>query len=527
MEKVFVDNINFGDYKIYRSNGLLGLYDNNEKQIIPFLYSSFEYSQDCIHKYLIVVQDSKKGVFSLLEHFGCTPRLLIPTIYDRIVKMIVDSHNDALSGRDTYLFYCYRGSTIDIWDESGTMIYSDILDEIIFATESIRSVLFLGVKKFGKCGVVSSDLRQITIPCEFDEISEPIDGLDGKVFFKISKNGRWGVIERILVPPYYKQILQVQYEDISVTEKYIIVRNNGLYAIRNFEKALTKFEYDSVELLHDSCYTDIAYSPTFVALSKKQRYYLYQEPSLVEIPGRVKNIYSDKCIVYEKDGLLGITDHQGKVILKNLYASITLCSNEEVYFGDILEPSLFKLNRNGKYGMFSLESNKRIPCIYDSISSEDEYRSQYYAKLKRGFSIYSSSLSCIVPLGYEKYEKTEYECDMMIYTFYKVYLNGKVGMYSDSGQCVPCAYDFIQVVNLYGYYNLSWMRIQDVNMAFWFVVTYNEKKGLINMRGEVLIPCICDDINVSYDLVVCINGIYSSVILSKIDEVILNHSYDD
>ena len=527
MEKEFVDNINDGNYKVYRSNGYLGLFDSNDNQILPFLYDDFEYEPYNLQESIIVIQNSKKGVCSLPYDSIKPARILIPAFYDSITKESILT--PYMEYGVSYLFYCYRDETVDIWDEKGAMIYSDILDEVVFATESKRSTLYLGIKKSNKIGIFSYAERQIVIPCEYDDVSEPIDGPDGKVFFKISKNGHWGAVEMTKFHSFNKQILPVEYDDIMITDKYIVVKKNGLYGIRNLEEALTQVDFDSVDCFLDSCYTDSTDSPMYLVVSKNQQYYLYQESSsLVEIPGRVKDIYSDKCIVYENAGLLGVIDHQGNVLLQNVFTSITLVTDEDIYYGEVIKPLLLRLNIKGRYGMYSLLSNKLIPCIYDRISLLGESSSLWYAKTKRGFSIYNSWLTCIVPLGYEKYEKIEYECDCYIETFFKVYLNGKVGLYSDSNQCVPCTYDSIQIVNLYGYYNLSWWRNQDVNLAFWFIVTYNGKKGLINVRGEILIPCVCDDINISYDLCVRYKGkVYNGLTLSQIDWVISEEQYED
>jgi hypothetical protein len=518
MEKILVDDINFGEYKIYRSNGYLGLFDSENNQLLPFLYDAFEYDKHIIQSTVIVVQNGKKGVFYLSNHGHKPSRVLIPAFYDTIMKEQVTTMTYMYN---PYLFYCYRDAIVDVWDEDGTMIYSDVLDEVLFSVASNSDIIFLGIKKQGKCGIVSSALRQIALPCEFDEVSGPVEGPDGRVLFDVSKNGLCGVVEIKQSYPYYKAVLPIEYEALRTIGEYIVVKINGLYGIRNYEENLTECEYDTFDCYVDSCYTDYGESPIYITLSKNQDYYLYLEGGVIKVPGKVKKIYSDKCLVFEKDGYLGLADFKGNILIKSQYTNIKHLHDVGVCLGDVIEPSTFILEQNGKYGMFSLTYNTQLPCKFEQIFKLDD--SMYCVKNKNAFSLYDYKFSCVIPFGYEKYKKFEYTCDdtMSINTFYKVYLQGKVGVYSDPGQCVPCTYDDVDIIDLSDIYHIDWLGRDASDSKFWFVVTNNNKKGLINEMGIVVIPCVCDDIELSYEIVVRYKGNrYSGISLSQLEKVI-------
>ena len=527
MEKIFVEDINFGEYKIYRSNDNFGLFDSEDNQLLPFLYDAFEYDKGIIQSTIIVVQNGKKGVFTLSRNEQRPSRILIPTFYDSIVKDQITTYKYYTSD----IFYCYRDKSVDVWDEAGTMIFSDVLDEVLFATESAGEVLFIGIKKSGRCGVFSSALRYIALPCEFDTVSEPIDGIEGKVLFEVSKNGLQGVVQITSASPYYKQVIPIEYEELHAIGKYIIIKSDDRYGVFDYNGPLTECEFDTYDLFEDSCCTDVSYSPIYLSLSRGGIYYLYQDEKLIEFPGKITAVYSDKCVVFEKGGYLGIANFEGKILVKPLYTKISLYqTDDDVCFGDVFEPSVFKLEKHGKYGMFSLTFNTLIPCTYDSIYEESKKSGFYVAKTRNGFSIYDYKLSCAVPFGYERYDKFEYGDDsyMSIDTFFKVYLNGKVGVYSDSGQCVPCTYDAIDIIDLSNWLCIDWLGEDDVKYGLWFIVTNKGKKGLINLRGELLIPCVCDDIDLTYDLYVSYKGNeYNGMTLSQINRAISEEQYED
>ena len=518
MEKILVEDINFGEYKIYRSNGYLGLFDSEGNQLLPFLYDAFEYDKGIIQSTIIVVQNGKKGVFYLSNHGGKPSRVLIPAFYDTITKEQVPVMRYRYN---PYLFYCYRDTVVDVWDEDGAMIYSDVLDEVLFSVVSNSDVIYLGVKKQGKCGIVSSTLRQLALPCEFDEVSGPIEGPGERVLFDVSKNGLWGVVEIKQSHPYYKAVLPIEYEELHTVGEYIVVKINGHYGVRNHEENLTGCEYNTFDCYVDSCYTDDGDSPIYITLLKGQDCYLYQEDGLIKVPGKLKEIYSDKCLVYEKNGYLGIADYKGNILVKNQYTNIKHLTDNDVCLGEVFEPSTFLLEKNGKRGMFSLTFGTQLPCNFDQIFKVDY--NMYCAKTRNSFSLYDYKFSCVIPFGYERYKKFEFSCDdtMSIYTFYKVYLQGKVGVYSDSDQCVPCTYDDVDIIDLSDSYTIDWLNGDEPNYKFWFVVTNNNKKGLINEIGIVIIPCVCDEIKLSDEIDVRYKGNrYSGITLSQLEEII-------
>lgn len=518
MEKILVGDINFGEYKIYRSNGYQGLFDSEGNQLLPFLYDDFEYDNRIIQSTIIVVQNGKKGVFYLSNHGRRPSRVLIPAFYDTIMK---DQVPTMTYRHNPYLFYCYRDTIIDVWDEDGTMIYSDVLDEVLFSIQSNNDIIYLGVKKQGKCGIVSSALRQLSLPCEFDHISGPVEGPDARVLFDVSKNGLYGVVEITQSHPYYKAVLPIEYEDLRTIGEYIVVKINGLYGIRNYEEKLTECEYDTFDCYVDSCYTDDGDSPIYITLSRDQHNYLYQQDSLIKIPGKVKEIYSDKCLVFEMDGYFGIADFKGNILVKNQYTNITHLTDGSVCLGEVFEPSTFILEKNGKLGMFSLTFGTQLPCKFGQIFKIDY--NMYCVKNGNTFSLYDYKFSCVIPFGYEKYKKFEYSCDdtMSINTFYKVYLQGKVGVYSHSGQCVPCTYDDVDIIDLSDMYRIDWLDRDESDSKFWFVVTNNNKKGLINEMGIVVIPCVLDDIKLSCEIDVSYKGNRCrGISLSNLEEII-------
>ena len=261
-------------------------------------------------------------------------------------------------------------------------------------------------------------------------------------YFQYYENGQYGVIDKtgntIISAKYKKVIIPNPEKDV-----FVCYEENDNTKIFNSQGEEILTEYNKVE------------------------------------PIKLKNIASILCyeksvLKYEKDGLFGVIDFDGKKITKNIYNSIENLQSTE---GKLL------VSKDGKYGVINIKGTILVDLDYDSIKSDGYYNYEDY--VHAGF-IVSKTTEDGYKYGYIDYRgkeilKNKYNEITRIPDLKDIYLivseNGKYGAYKTNKKIIPHEYQSI-------IYDESGLLLLQKNKNY----------GMADLQGEIKIPVEYTDI---------------------------------
>ncbi len=208
---------------------------------------------------------------------------------------------------------------------------------------------------------------------------------------------------------------------------------------------------------------------------------LFSEYENVE-PVKLKNIASILCyeksvLKYQKDGLYGLIDFEGKKLTKNIYTSIENLQSTE---------GKFLVNKDNKYGIVNLKGKVLVKCEYDEIKTDGYYTEQEGYK-KSGF-IVSNKTDDGYRYSYINYKgktllEEKYNDIVRITQLDDIYLvaseNGQYGLYKNAKEIIEPQYQSIT----YGEKEIM-------------LVERNKKYGIVNLSGRTLIDIKYDNIEI-------------------------------
>ena len=264
-------------------------------------------------------------------------------------------------------------------------------------------------------------------------------------YVKFYEKGKYGVLNKdgnIIIPAEYKDII------IPNPEKDVFICNeeNNIKKVLNAEKQELFTNYDRVE------------------------------------PIKLKNIASVLCyeksvLSYEKDGLFGLIDYNGKKITENIYDSI---ENLQLTEGKLL------VSKNNKFGVINIKGTTLVKTEYDNVKT-DGYFNEETKYLKAGF-IVSNTTENGYKYGYIDYKgkkiiNTDKNEIVRIGKLDDIYLiiseNGKEGLYKNSKQKIKPEYQSIEYE-------------EESNLL---VLEKNKKFGVADLKGKIIIELKYSDID--------------------------------
>lgn len=296
-----------------------------------------------------------------------------------------------------------------------------------------------------------------------NKVNYEISKIQDYKYFKYNENEKMGVIDK-----NGNIVINAQYDDIIIPdlEKDIFICYN-----RNVDK----------NNILNSKIDDIF---TQKVLNSKNEELFTQYDNIQPI--KLKYVASILCyeksvLIYEKDGLYGLIDFNGKEITKNIYNQIENLESTE---------GKFRVQKDGKYGVINLNGMQLVDCNYDYISTDGYYNVENEYK-KSGF-IVSNKTENGIRYGYinfkgEKLLDANYNEITRIENLDEIYLivaeNGQYGLYKNSKQIIKPQYQGIE------YFENGVLIIQK-----------NQNVGIASLEGKVLVEPKYDTIDE--------NGIY-------------------
>ena len=157
--------------------------------------------------------------------------------------------------------------------------------------------------------------------------------------------------------------------------------------------------------------------------------------------------YKDGYTPVRENGLWGLCDEYGKLIIECIYDDIEVVHN-----------NLFLVERGGKWGGIDRDGREVIPFVYNSLS----FRGDYISARKESWGMIDDKNNIIIPFEYDTLGFTGLRKD------------NKITSRSES----QMLYDIV------GYFHKGIACVRQ-----------NDKWGYINKKIEEIIPCIYDEVN--------------------------------
>lgn len=457
-------------------NGKYGFIDAKENVIIPLKYDFIEDYDDSKNEFRFIDKDKFGRVdLSETERYSINLSTWADKIYpieDEVRNIKIGNNYGLLNAKNQWIFPMQYQKYIN-FDSEGKAI----------------------VRANQKWGMVNKE-GEIIIPIQYDERLE----FSAKNFACIRKNNRFGIIRKdgkVIVPPIYDTYIYSDYEFwiVQKNKKQGIINQEGKVLIpTNYEKvfpymdgmALVKkdgkwgyinkknqiiipFEYDVLNSFIDGQ----------ALASKSEKWGIIDLNNQVLLPFIFDNLIheSNDFISANKNGFWGVLDAKYNIIIPYNFDKISQIKN------------FFKVEKNEKIGIFSLEGKMILPTYYDALTIEDKVG--FKVKKDGKFGLISSSGKVVAPVIYD-------EMSFFVQGFSRVKKGEKYGMLSQNGELmIPCKYDnlgsrfqgkYVEAMlkGKWGILNQFGKKMVKFKYDKIRFVSNNEIEGLINGTWEVL-----------------------------------------
>lgn len=283
---------------------------------------------------------------------------------------------------------------------------------------------------------------------------------------------------------YYMNHNKFDYEIKTVSEfNYYIYRDANQYGIINKNgEIIINAEYSNIIIPNPETDIFICYKNETSQVLNSKKEQLFTEYETVQ-PIKLKNVastlaYEKSILMYKKDGLYGLIDFKGNIIVENKYDTI-----------ENLQPTegKFLVAKDGKYGVIDLKGNVLVDLEYDEIISDGYYTEKDNYK-KSGFIVSIKSEDGfkygyidytgkdILDMKYNQIERISKEDDKNTYLI--VSENGKNGLYNNSKKVIENEYQ-----------SITYEDGMDL-----IIIQKNKKYGVANLEGKILINVENDSI---------------------------------
>lgn len=345
---------------VVSKNGGLGVIDKLGNERIPFKYESL---YDFHNGYAVAELNGKFGV---INRMGV---VLVDFIYDELDLVF-----------DDYLYY-QRGEEKGIRSiPSEQLILLGIQDFNVIN----ESMAIVSNENFE--GVMNRSF-EVVIPIKFDQVAFMKD------FFIVTSHQKKGLVDLM-----GQEIIPVIYDEIGKL-------NEGFRAVRSGSK-FTHIEMKSGRVLNP--WYDLHNNNLDLARMQQGRFIITKNSKLywMDTLGKSSKPLPLMNLIYAGKVLIGQKKlNQKYIIVDNLGTLLSPLEYESV---NLIQPGLFVLQRNGKFGVYSLTQEWILPCMYDYIScfAQDSY---LYVELDSKKGIFNMQGNSILPVEFDLIEADDSE----------------------------------------------------------------------------------------------------------------------
>lgn len=232
------------------------------------------------------------------------------------------------------------------------------------------------------------------------------------------------------------------------------------------------------------------------------------------------NILFDRVnIIYDENlnYFIEIKENKAQVLsfdLKNLIYKFNLDGKSNLIF--INQNKLLKFKKNGKTGIMEINGNEIIEPIYENILQIKNLENIFKFKKKKKHGIINISNKVI----YEVEQKFKIN---LILDYYLIHLkNNLKGIIDKEGNLIlDFNYDEINFIN-----NELMKKEDEKKDLKYFELFKNNKRGLLLLSNNLLIPAIYKDIELKKDFIFIIDDDDKEGVLNLKGEIILECKYD-
>lgn len=412
------------------------------------------------------------------------------------------------------------GEMFGLMDYDGKEIYPCVFDYLPIYGEALTKVMV-----DGKYGVMNSEF-ELVIPCVYDaceaaEYNYSEETIEPESNIVVTLGDKCGMLS-----PEGETLIECLYDDLCLYTNYVVAKKDGLCGCLNLnEEVVVPFIYDDIIICEDGNfvaekngkygyvdsdnnlivpfeYDDLSWSPYYKLLfstSNETKGLITKGGELV-FSGVYDSIYpvTENLFIVIEDEKYGLADRYGTVVLPCKYEYIDDLSNE-----DGMSKGYLIVYDGEKYGSVNYLGEQVVPCIYDELVAYvykfefDDYF-DYDARA-------SEVMRRMLPDGRYEYVNVDgkklpndEDFGSFFLGFATAKQNGKYGLMNMDGDIlVPCIYDE------------DFLFLPDA-----LVVRKNGKYGTISYSGEELIPC-------EYDACEPLRYMLSSLILKQNDGYII------
>ena len=315
-------------------------------------------------------------------------------------------------------------------NEKGETIAPVVFDEIV---ENFKGH-YLEVTFHGKKGVVTL-LGNMLVPFDYDDVY-----VFGDNTFGVKKEGKWQIVDRKnkLKSPYF-------YDDIGdfYDSLFIALMQDGKW----------KFLYQNGEEVFPLYVDEFAWECPLLQIKINDKWGVLKvlnSQTEEVLPVEYDSIETECLELHQcgTSGAIGVVDQVGKVIVPPVYDYVDKGGYEFtqkiIAKKEGADDSAYGLNRyidvekNHKWGFFDISGNEKVPAMYDELGQVYDFED-------------------IIP----------------------VRLNEKWGYINRENEIIsPFIYD---EADTFWHYNFA-------------IVTIDDKQGLIDKKGNIIYPLVCDSI---------------------------------
>lgn len=283
-------------------------------------------------------------------------------------------------------------------------------------------------------------------------------------YYTTYQDGKWGVIDskgKDIITPVYDEIIVIpnQEKDVFVVT-YDVDYDNETYKSKAIDKnGKTLFsEYENVEAIQNrDSQNSVWYSTSCLKVEKDGLYGLIDFSGKLLLSCQYDSIEPllnvKNTLITTKDSKKGLVSETGTVIINNEYEDITSLTSQ-------YEDGYIVKNSEGKVGVIGTNKKTLVPVEYDKILNVKE-ENTYITKKENKLMIYDSEKNSETPISSD--DVTSINNNKII-----VENNGKFGIINNAGETVlEPKYQSLEYV-----------------FSDYYIAKENDKYGVINSQGE-------------------------------------------
>ena len=476
-----IERMSNGLFKV-SLNGKFGIVNKNGEVLLPLIYEQITengilVSDDGINKFGLanVSLNNLIGCINLNTFKVIVPIQYVHCIFYEDVKLFIVSTAPNTSISQKWGCLDFNGKPINAINYCCSLWFREGLSKVCLKNGN------------GKWGCIDKT-GKLVIPFIYDYIGEFSDGYAA---FMLDNKNKYGLINRV-----GKIIIPSIYDRISFRNGVAVAEQNGKWGlIDKTGKKLTPFIYDEICLENG-----------LFKVKQIGKWGLIDKTGKIIVPSIYNSIsFRNGVTEAEQNGKWGLIDKTGKKLTPFMYDEICL------------ENGLFKVKQNGKWGLID-KTGKRLTLInYDIISLQNEYD---YSSLGLQNDLFivkqNGKYGLIDKTGKELTSFTYDELICLENGLFKVKQNGKYALIDKTGkELTSFIYDEIikpwdgELLEVRkdekkGVIDKSGNQFKQIN--FDYIIEFSngfgrivkdDKIGIINRFGEIVIPIIYDEIFLS------------------------------